>query len=210
MHHSNFKNVVFDLGGVLIDWNPRYVYRQICKREEEMEYFLTNICNRDWDAQQDAGRPFAEGIRTLNEQYPEHAHLINIYHQRWHEMLKGEISATVAILEKLKHSRINLYALTNWSHETFPYALKTCPCLQHFLDIVVSGKEKVIKPDKKIFEILLTRNNLKATESVFIDDNLPNVNAAKALGFVGIHFTSPQKLHLELKEMGCDSTTDVT
>lgn len=199
MSDSKLKNVVFDLGGVLIDWNPRYVYRQICEREEEMEYFLTNICNRHWDAQQDAGRPFAEGIRTLREQYPEYAHLINIYHQRWQEMLKGEISETVAILEKLKHSKVNLYALTNWSHETFPYALKTCPCLQHFLDIVVSGKEKVIKPDKKIFEILLIRNNLKAEESVFIDDNLPNIKAAIELGFKGIHFTSPQKLQLELK-----------
>ena len=198
MNNNKFKNIVFDLGGVLIDWNPRYVYRQIFTDETAMEHFLATVCNSSWDAYQDEGRSLAEGVKILSQRHPEHAHLIKIYHERWHEMLKGEISATVAILHQLKRLNFKLYSITNWSHETFPYARKTCPCLQHFLDIVISGEEKVIKPNKKIFEILLIRNNLKATESVFIDDNFNNITAARELGFAGIHFLNPEQLSVEL------------
>lgn len=196
----NFKNVIFDLGGVLIDWNPRYLYRKIFEREDEMEYFITKICNHDWEIHQDAGRSLADGTRILCQEHPDYAHLIKLYYERWPEMLNGEITQTVEIVKKLKAMDVNLYALTNWSYETFPYALKTFPCLQLFSDIVVSGREKVAKPNEKIFEILLTRNGLRADESIFIDDCLPNVEAARKIGFEGIHFTSPQDLDHILNE----------
>ena len=121
-------------------------------------------------------------------------------------MLKGEISETVAILSRLKRLNINLYALTNWSHETFPYALKTCSCFKNFLEYRGFENQEIKTWDKKIFEILLLRNGLKAEESVFVDDNLHNVKAAKALGFTGIHFTSPQNLRDELKNLNFEIT----
>jgi 2-haloacid dehalogenase len=195
------KNVVFDLGGVLIDWNPRHLYKDIFESEEEMEHFLAEICNDEWVAHQDAGRPIVEATQVLCKQYPEQAHHIKTFYDRWHEMLKGEIKGTVAILKKLKSRGMEVYALTNWSHENFPYAKKIFPFLNDFTDIVVSGEEKIIKPDVRIFEILLVRNGLKAEESVFIDDRLGNVKAAEALGFTGIHFVSPQELHDELERL---------
>jgi len=199
---QNFKNIIFDLGGVLIDWNPRYLLRKVFKDEAEMEYFLTYICNDDWNAKQDAGQTIAEAYQELSSLHPDKAHLIKTYHDRWPETLGGEITGTVKILEKLKNNNLNLFALTNWSHETFPYAKKHFTFLNHFLDIVVSGTEKVIKPDHRIYEILLTRNNLNAHESVFIDDRPINVEAAENIGITGIHFTSAENLELTLKQLG--------
>lgn len=202
MHNVKLKNVVFDLGGVLIDWNPRYLYKKVFQQDADMEYFLTHICTDEWNVQQDAGRTLQEGTEILCKQYPQHKDLITLYYARWHEMLNGAIPESVAILEKLKANNVPVYALTNWSHETFTYARSHFAFLQNFLDIVVSGEEKVLKPNKKIYEILLKRNNLLATESIFIDDNLMNVRAASALGFTGIHFTSAAQLSRSLRDLG--------
>lgn len=198
---KNISTVVFDFGGVLIDWNPRYVYQQIFKDESEMEWFLSHICTNDWNLEQDRGRPFAEGIAVLSHSFPEHADHIEAFHSRWEQMIKGEIPGTVALLKQLK-KKYTLYGLTNWSAETFPIALDRFDFLQLFDGIVVSGTEKMIKPDKKFFQLLLDRYTLNAENCVFIDDNKMNVDSAAELGFHAIHFKNPDQLKTALHAMG--------
>jgi len=202
MQKQNLKNVIFDLGGVLIDWNPRYLFRKILSDETEIENFLTTICNDEWNAKQDAGKHFTEAVEELCQLHPDKDNLIRTYYDRWPETLGGEISGTVTILSNLKKKNLNLYALTNWSKDTFPYAQKQFKFLADFRDIVVSGVEGIIKPDRKIYDLLLTRNNILAHESIFIDDRLTNVQAAENIGMVGIHFTSPKNLKIALKDLG--------
>lgn len=196
------SNIIFDLGGVLIDWNPRYMYRHIFDDEKKMEWFLTDICSSDWNEQQDAGRTLAEGTQLLQDQFPEWKQEIAAFYGRWEEMLGGAIDPTVAILKEINdNNRHNLYALTNWSNETFPVALERYDFLQIFEGIVVSGKEMCKKPDQRIYRILLDRFGLKPNESLFIDDNKRNVQAALQLGIQALWFDTPEKLRLDLKEM---------
>lgn len=195
--------VVFDLGGVLFDWNPRHLYRKLFAEDEAaMERFLAEVCTSDWNLQQDAGRYWAEAIAELSGRYPEHAPLIEVFRSRWPEMLKGQIDGSVAILQELKDAGTALYALTNWSHETFPIALERFPFLSWFNGILVSGAERLIKPDPRIFSLLTERYGLRADELVFVDDNLGNAEAATALGWHGIHFVSPGALRAELAALG--------
>lgn len=190
--------IVFDFGGVLVDWNPRYVYRQIFDGDEEkMEWFLANICTDDWNVQQDKGRTLAEGTAFLKQQHPEHADLIDNYYGRWTEMLREEITGTVEILHELK-KKYKMYGLTNWSAETFPVALQRFDFFKVFDGILVSGEEKLIKPDAAIFELLIKRYDLTPEASLFIDDNKKNIAAADALGFKTIHFTTPEALREKL------------
>lgn len=198
----HLKNVIFDLGGVLIDWNPRHLYKKVLQSEQEIENFLATVCTDEWNLQQDAGRSLTEGTELLCRQHPEKEHLIRLYYARWHDMLGGAIPETVTALYALKERGVQLYSLTNWSHETFSYARKKFTFLNEFLDIVVSGEEKLLKPDPRIYQLLLQRNNLHAAESVFVDDRLVNVHAAESLGMTGIHFTSPQEFALELEALG--------
>lgn len=194
------KNIVFDLGGVLIDWNPRYLYRKVFSEEKEMEHFLQHICNSDWNEQQDAGRAFAEGVRLLVEKYPQHEKYIRAYKERWTEMIGGAIEPTVQILERLHAAKSHkLFALTNWSAETFPYAKKTFPFLNHFQNIVVSGEINMKKPDPAIFKYLCRVSFIEPSETLFIDDNKPNIEAAQRLGFQVEHFQSAERLELRLK-----------
>lgn len=196
------KNVIFDLGGVLIDWNPRYLFRKIFGKDQTgMEDFLANVCNDEWNRAQDEGRPFSEGIQLLTNLHPDKQELIRTYFERWPEQLGGSIPETVELLKKLAKNHINLYSITNWSHETFPHALPRYDFLGLFLDIVVSGKEKKLKPDPKIYQILLERNSLQANQSVFIDDKLENVKGAEAVGMKGILFTTPAELEQSLKAL---------
>ncbi|ODN42321.1 HAD family hydrolase [Piscirickettsia litoralis] len=195
------KNVIFDLGGVLFDWDPRYIYRDLLQTEAEVNHFLENICTNDWNKEQDAGRPLAEGTRILTEQYPEHAELISHYYGDWPKSLKGEITGTINILNQLKRRNFNLYALTNWSAETFVYAKDNYAFLNDFIDIVVSGTEKCVKPDAKVYQILLDRNHIIANESLFIDDRQENVDTALALGMQGVTFKSPEKLREQLETL---------
>lgn len=198
----DIKAIVFDLGGVLIDWDPRHMYRSVFDDETEMEHFLTEIATLKWNSQHDAGLPWAEGVANLSDEHPEYAHLIELYQQRWIEMLKGPIEGTVAILARLKATGHELHALTNWSSETFPIALARYEFLSWFEHIVVSGEEKVIKPDPDIYEILLERIGRNAYECVFIDDSMKNIEAARQLGFAGIHFISPEQLASDLAALG--------
>jgi len=191
--------VVFDLGGVLIDWNPRHLYRSLFPGDEEgMERFLSEICNEAWNLEQDRGRPFAEATALLRERHPQHAALIDAYHLRWTEMVAGPIAGTVAILEALHRQGTPLFALTNWSHETFPLALERFEFLGRFRGTVVSGVERLVKPDPAIYRLLTQRFGVDPARSVYVDDNPANAAAATALGFHGIRFTDPEALRAEL------------
>jgi 2-haloacid dehalogenase len=194
--------VVFDLGGVLIDWNPRYLYRQLIADEAAMERFLAEVCHPAWNEEQDRGRSFAAAIEEAALRHPGQRALIEAYHHRWAEMLGGPIAGTVAVLEELKKAGRELHALTNWSAETFPLARERYPVLTWFETILVSGEHGLIKPDPRIFELLLERIGRTAAECIYIDDNQRNVAAAAALGFDALHFVSPEELRHDLVERG--------
>lgn len=186
---------VFDLGGVLVDWDPRYLYSQYFDDKQEMEYFLNEVCTQDWNEEQDAGRTFADGVALLSEKFPQYARLIALYDSNWETMLKGEISENVNLLKDLHQKNYSLYALTNWSHEKFPIAQKRFSFFKLFQAIVVSGELKIRKPNPKIFQYFLDTYNKKAEDCVFIDDKLNNVSSAMELGMKGVHYT-PGKAHL--------------
>ena len=194
--------VVFDLGGVLIDWNPRHLYRQLFDDEAAMERFLAEVCHTAWNEEQDRGRTFAEAIEEAAGRFPEERALIEAYHQRWGEMLAGPIEGSVAVLAELKEAGHELHALTNWSVETFPIARERYAFLDWFGSILVSGEERLIKPDPRIFELLLERIGRTAKACVYIDDNPKNAAAAAALGFDAVHFRSPEQLRANLTRLG--------
>ena len=180
---DSIRNIVFDFGGVLIDWNPRYLYRTYFNDDREMEYFLSHVCTGEWNAEHDRGRTFDEGVRLLEERFPQYSEAIRLYRDGWESMLHGEFPGTVALLMKLKKLGYGIYGLTNWSAETFPIARSKYPVLHRFDGIVVSGQEKLIKPDPRIFGILLERYGLNAGECIFIDDSPANIETAARLGF---------------------------
>ncbi len=192
------KTIIFDLGGVLIDWDPRNLYGKLIADEGEVTAFLTNVCTPAWNAQQDAGRPLAEATAERTALFPEKKDLIEAYYGRWPEMLVGAIHETVDILRELKASGQSVYALTNWSAETFPIALGRYDFLHWFEGTIVSGDEKIAKPDPQIFHLLLNRYNLRADECLFIDDSKANIEAAKKIGFDTHHFLSPALLRQRL------------
>jgi len=193
--------VIFDLGGVLIDWNPRYLYRSLFLDDEPgMEWFLSNVTSRAWNEQLDLGRNWAEAVAELVAQHPDRADLIRAYHERWEEMLGGPHQDTVAILAELRATRVPLYALTNWSGETFDMARDRFPFLEWFAGIVVSGHERLIKPDERIFRLLLERFSLAPASTLFIDDSKANVDQARRLGMDAILFTDAPELRTALAE----------
>jgi 2-haloacid dehalogenase len=198
---SKIDTIIFDLGGVLIDWNPEYVYLDAFHGDrEKMQWFFDNICTSDWNENQDAGYPIAKANEDLIKLNPEYEDLIKLFYGRWAEMLGGAIEGTVTILDKLiKSKKYKVVALTNWSNETFPIALERFDFLGWFEGIVVSGDEKTRKPFKDIYDITLNRFNITPNNAVFIDDNLRNIEAANALNINGIHFKTPELLIKQLK-----------
>lgn len=203
MSSTAIDTIIFDLGGVLIDWNPRYVFKTIFSDEKEMDYFFANICTSDWNEEQDGGRTIQEGTDLLVKKYPDYEEAIRAFYGRWEEMLGGEIIETLEILRKLKAAgTYQLFALTNWSAETFPIAIERYEFLQWFEDILVSGVEQLKKPDPKIYQLALKRFKINATQAIFIDDNARNVAAAEKEGISSIHFTSPAELRSVLIEKG--------
>lgn len=197
------KNIIFDFGGVLMDWNPRYFFKDYFKDDVKMEFFLKNIATDEWNAEQDRGRSLKEGTEILVQQYPEWEQDIRAYYDNWTTMLRADIPQNVAVLRKLGATHYALYGLTNWSQETFPYALEHYDFFQLFQGkIVVSGEEKLIKPDAKIWQVLLERYQIQAGESVFIDDNPQNIAKAKTLGFHTIHLQDDTDLASELNALG--------
>jgi 2-haloacid dehalogenase len=195
--------VVFDLGGVLIDWDPRHLYRKLFAGDEAaMEHFLATVCTHEWNRCQDAGRSFAEGARLLKAEHPDKTELIDAYHARFDEMLAGPIAGSVDILAELRDRGIPLYGLTNWSAETYPAALQRFEFLRWFRGILVSGEVEVIKPDPRIFALLIQRFAMEPRRTVYIDDVEANAAAARLFGIHAIHFTTPAKLREELAGLG--------
>ena len=198
------KTIIFDLGGVLIDWNPAYVYLDVFDGDQKkMQWFFDEICTMDWNENQDAGYPLAQATADLVKQFPEQENLIRMYYGRWEEMLGDSISGTVAILKKLiDNPNYNVVALTNWSAETFPIALKKFDFLHWFEGIVVSGTEQTRKPFSDIYQTTLDRFKIDPKTAIFIDDNLRNIRGAEALGINGIPFTNPKQLANSLEFYG--------
>lgn len=197
------KTIIFDLGAVLIDWNPRYLYRKIFQEESRMEWFLANVCTPDWNEEQDAGRSFREATSFLISQHPEWEKEILAFWHRWEEMLAGPIPGTVDILRSLKSSgKYQLLALTNWSAETFPIAMKKYDFLDWFEGIVMSGEEKTRKPFREFYEIMINRYKLDPKRCLFIDDNLRNIEGAGVLDITGVHFSDPAQLRSALHSKG--------
>lgn len=201
------KAVVFDFGGVLIDWSPEYLYRELIPDEAERRWFLTHVCSMDWVIRQDGGQPIVEATDELVAKFPEHAALIRAFYERWHEMVAGVLEDGVAIMEKLEAADVPLFGLTNWSAETFPYAWEHYPVLRRFRDIVVSGQVKLVKPDPAIFAAMLQRieaqmPGIQPAELVFIDDNPNNAQAATELGWHGVHHTGAAQTEAKLRELG--------
>ena len=201
---NKINTLVFDFGGVLIDWNPAYVYlKEFRGNQEEMSHFLNTICSWEWNENQDAGYSLQKATEERVAMYPEHERLIRMYYGRWEDMLGYEHTDTVALLKTFKdHNKYRLIGLTNWSHETFPVALERFAFLSWFEGIVVSGTEKMKKPDANIYTLTADRYKIIPENAVFIDDKLENVHAAAQLGMHGIHFTSAAKLKRDLETLG--------
>lgn len=202
MNPSPVTAVVFDLGAVLVDWNPEYLYSQLIPDEAERDAFLGTVCTLEWNYAMDAGLSVRDEVARLAAERPEYADLINAWWDRWPEMLGDEIPGTRAIAERISASGMPLYALTNWSAETWPLGLAGFPFLGELFDgIVVSGQEGVAKPHPRLFEILNDRYGLDPETTVFIDDSPKNVATAAALGYRAHVFTTATDLAEWLAEI---------
>jgi 2-haloacid dehalogenase len=200
---TTINTLVFDLGGVLIDWNPEYLYNKLIPDEKERKWFLSTICTPDWNEEQDAGRSLHDATELLVKKYPAHEASIRAYYDRWQEMLGGPIQETVEIFRELKdRGQLKLYALTNWSAETFPVALELYDFLHWFDGRLVSGEERVRKPFRAIYQLLIERFAIDPTKAIYVDDNIRNVMPARELGFHGIQFRTPALFREELKALG--------
>jgi 2-haloacid dehalogenase len=198
------KTIIFDLGGVLLDWNPLYVYDDnYFESQEQRDFFFSTICTGDWNEEQDAGKPISDATQELVAKFPEWEQPIRDFYGRWTDMLRGNIPETVDILRQLKESgAYRLYALTNWQAELFQIALVRHAFLYWFDGRLVSGVEKIRKPFPEFYQLLLTRFSIDPSTAIFIDDNLRNVAAGEAMGIKSIHFQSPAQLAATLKELG--------
>jgi 2-haloacid dehalogenase len=196
------KAIIFDFGNVLLEWDPRLVYRRYFPDDEEgMEQFLHEVNFMDWNAQQDKGRTFAEGVAELSKQFPHYADLIQAYHDNWEHSIGHYFEGTVDIMKQLKKAGYSLYGLSNWSAETFPIAQKKYDFFNLLDDRVISGEVGLIKPEPEIFELLLKKIGRPAQECLFIDDALANIEQAQKLGFATVHFQSSDQLTAELRKL---------
>ncbi|WP_296663185.1 HAD family hydrolase [Paraburkholderia sp.] len=201
------KAVVFDFGGVLVDWSPEYLYRKLIPDDAERRLFFTHVCTMDWVIRQDGGQSIAEGTAELVAKYPAYEALIRAFYARWPEMIGGLLEGGVATFDRLEAAGVPLFGLTNWSAETFPWAWERYEVLRRCRDIVVSGRVKLVKPDPAIFHEMFRRieaqlPGIAPAELVFIDDNRHNAEAATALGWHGVHHTSDAATGARLRDLG--------
>jgi 2-haloacid dehalogenase len=195
-------NIVFDLGKVLIEWDPRHMYRTVFADEAKMEWFLGEVCHGDWNLEQDRGRSWEDATAEAIARHPAHEKEIRLFRERWHDMVPCAIDGSVDILEELHAKGAALYAITNWASDTFRETRTRFPFLDRFRDIVVSADERLIKPDPAIFALLCERNGIEPSQCLFIDDSLKNVKGAEACGWQAHHFTSPAALRADLEARG--------
>ncbi len=199
---SIVKTLVFDLGGVLINWDPRRLYRKLIKDESEMDFFLAEVCSPEWNAQMDRGKSFQEAVDELELVYPKYTKQIQAYYSRWEEMIVGPVPGTVKILEGLRGAGYPLAALSNWSAETYPKVTKRFAFLSWFDPLVISGEIGLIKPDPEVYHYFLQEINREAKDCIFVDDSKANIRTAEELGFISILFSSPEQLGRRLEELG--------
>ena len=197
---QQIDTIIFDLGGVLVDWKPEYVYRKVFNNnEKKVEWFLNTVCTPQWNIEQDAGRTIKEAVKLKTEEFPQYKDLIELYYNEWHNMFSGPIKENVTLFKKLQNSgNYKVYALTNWSAEKWDLALELFPFFKDFDGVVVSGQEKCRKPFSKIYDIILDRFNITPQKAIFIDDNLDNALAANKLNINGIHYQNTEQLQREL------------
>jgi 2-haloacid dehalogenase len=196
--------VVFDVGNVLLDWDPRHLYRKVFDDHERMEWFLTEVCTPAWNVEQDKGRSFAEAVAELTAVHPHLETEIRAFDERWPETISAPIHGTVEILDGLRRAGVPDYAITNFSHEKFAIARQLWPFLDAFRGVVVSGEERMLKPDPAIYRVLLDRYGLQAGDCLFIDDSEKNVHGARAVGMHAVRFTGPDQLRRDLAEHGLE------
>ncbi len=196
------KNVIFDIGAVLVDWNPRYYYRTVIKDDAEIEKFLNEVCTFEWNHTLDLGRPWEDARAELIAKFPQYETMIDAYWHNWLDMFSGPIHESVDILMDIKRRGYPVYALSNWNDVTFQTALKEFPFLRLFDGRIVSGEVKLAKPDQRIYQLLLDTYQLNPRESLFIDDRLENVEAARLLGIESVQFVSPRQLERDLIDYG--------
>jgi 2-haloacid dehalogenase len=199
---SAWQAVVFDLGGVLIDWNPRHLYGKLIADPVEMERFLAEVTTSEWNHRQDEGRTWDEAVAELVALHPSQADLIRAYHERWEEMLGASLPGSVAILAELRGAAVPVYAITNWSSDKFRLSRPRYPFLEWFDDIVVSGDEGVAKPDPALFRVLFSRHGIDPRRAILVDDTEPNIRAAIALGMTALHFRDAATLRADLVRLG--------
>jgi len=199
---TTIQAIIFDFGNVLLEWNPRLVYRRYFPNDEEgMERFLHEVNFMQWNEQQDKGRTFAEGVAELSKQFPKYADLIQAYHDNWEHSIGHYFAGTVEVMKQLKKAGYSLYGLSNWSAETFPIARQKYDFFALLDDIVISGEVGTIKPEPEIFEILLRKIGRPSNECLFIDDAIANIVQARKMGFATVHFQSPEQLDTELHKL---------
>jgi 2-haloacid dehalogenase len=196
------KTIVFDIGGVLIDWNPRYLYQKIFSDPEEMEFFLREICSPEWNAQADAGKSYQDAIDELIPQYPDYEEPIRLFYQRWEEMIGGTFPQVIKILDDLRAAGYPLAALSNWPAETFPIVQAKYEFLDWFNPLLISGRIGYKKPQPEFYSLMLCAVDRDPSECIFIDDTLENISAADQLGITSIHFHTAKQLAEELTRMG--------
>lgn len=208
MKQNNINTIIFDLGGVLIDWSPEYVYLKEFRGDRvKMDWFLNHVCAWDWNVNQDAGYSLEKATQERIAMFPEYEKLIKMYYGRWEEMLGFTHEGTLNILKQLiDNPDYRVLALTNWSGETFPIALKKFPWLQWFEGILVSGDEGTRKPFRDIYDLMLDRYEIKSSEAIFIDDSLKNIQGCEVAGIAGIHFTDAKTLAVQLRSKGVPVT----
>ena len=199
---ARVDTVVFDIGKVLIEWDPRHLYRDLIAEEAVMERFLAEVCTPAWNLEQDRGRPWDEAIADLSARFPDQAPLVRAFREHWIRMVPGFVPGTVDLLEAMRARGVPLYAITNFAADTFEECLRHYPVLGRFRDVVVSGREGVVKPEPAIFRLLLDRNGLDAARCVFIDDSLANVRGAEAVGMRAHHFRDAPTLETDLRGLG--------
>tara|TARA_B100000902_G_C26975935_1_gene747796 strand:+ start:53 stop:646 length:594 start_codon:yes stop_codon:yes gene_type:complete len=192
---------LFDLGGVFFDWDPNHFYKDIFEKEEERKYFLTKVCNDDWNIKQDAGRSIQEAVSELIPKFPHYEKEIRLYYKNHRKMIKGTFDLSIEVLKKLKKQNYECFVLSNWSAETFIGMKDDYPFLNLFDDLLISGEDKLIKPDSAIYELASKRFNLKPENTIFIDDRLENVKAAQILQFKTIHLLKPDQIESEIDKI---------
>jgi len=200
--NPDIKAIIFDFGGVLLDWDPRYLYQHYFPEQPQaMDQFLAEINFFEWNAKQDQGRPFSEGIAELSSQFPQYTKLIQTYYDRWEESISGPIHGTVELLHQLKQKGYPLFGLSNWSAETYPRARRKYAFFSLFDEVILSGDVKLNKPDPAIFKLFLNKTGYQASQCLLIDDSGTNIETAIELGFIAIQFTSSKQLKTELQRL---------